>query len=122
MHRSIELGRAVLSTPTTNLELWLKTLITISPQQERTNFQQYNVTSLLDLFSSGEAWVGRGNGMHIDLDLTFRGQPIADELLRQLSEALIAGPASTLAALTVCITDKTTSGMETAELAAIIAI
>lgn len=94
MHKPIELGRAVLSTPNTNLELWLRTLITVSPQHECTKFEQYNALSLLGLFSSGEAWVGRGNGLCIDLDLTFRGRPLADKQLQQLSEAILGGPAS----------------------------
>lgn len=92
MHKSIELGRAVLSTSFTNLELWLKTLIRISPQQECINFEQHNAISLSSLLSSGEVWVGRGNGLYIDLDLTFKGQPIADEQLQHLSKALLGAP------------------------------
>lgn len=56
------------------------------------------MTSFLHLFSSGEAWVGRGNGFHIDLDLAFKGQPVPDEQLRDLADALLAGPASALTA------------------------
>ncbi|KAF2625536.1 hypothetical protein BU25DRAFT_473600 [Macroventuria anomochaeta] len=92
MHKSTELGRAVLSTSTANLELWLRTLITVSPQQHCTNLEQHDATSLLSLLSSGEVWVGRGNGLYIDLDITFKGQPLADEQLRQLSEAILDAP------------------------------
>ncbi|KZM19220.1 hypothetical protein ST47_g9590 [Ascochyta rabiei] len=92
MHKSIELGRAVLSTSTINFELWLKTSIKISPQQPCTNFEQHNAISLLNLLSSGEAWVGRGNGLYIDLDLTLRGQPLADEQVQQLSQAILDAP------------------------------
>ena len=95
MRKSIELGRAVLST-STSLELWLKTLITISLQQERTNLEQRDEASLIDQLSSGEAWVGRGNGLHIDLEITRNGQPLAHEQLRRLAEAILAAPVSIL--------------------------
>jgi hypothetical protein len=92
MPKTIELGRAVLSTSTTNLELWLRTLITISPQQEYTNLEKHSATSLLELLSSGEAWVARGNGMYIDLNLTVKGQPLADEQLQHLSKVILSAP------------------------------
>jgi|SRR5690242_5950090 len=94
MRKSIELGRAVLSTPAVNLELWLKTLITISPQQHCTDLEQHNAASLLDTLSSGKVWVGRGNGLYIELEITFRHRPVADEQLRQLSEGILAAPVS----------------------------
>lgn len=94
MHRSIELGRAVLSAPAVNLELWLKTLITVSPQQQCTDFKQQNAASLLDTLSSGQVWVGRGNRLYIDLDITLQGQPATNNQLRQLSEAVLSAPVS----------------------------
>jgi hypothetical protein len=94
MHKSIELGRAVLSTSTPNLELWLKTLITVSSQQGHTDFELHTATSLLEILSSGEAWVGRGNGLYIDLVLTYRGQPLANEQLQCLSDAILGAPVS----------------------------
>jgi len=101
MRKSIELGRAVLSTTTANFELWLTTLITISPQQQCTNLEQRDAASILSLLSSGDVWVGRGQGLHIDLDITLRGQPLAEEQLQQLSEALLEAPVSTLDACTL---------------------
>lgn len=92
MHRSIELGRAVLSIPAASLELWLRTLITISPQQQCTDLKQYDTASLLDILSSGKVWVGRGNGLYIDLEVGFKHRPVADEQLRQLSEAILSAP------------------------------
>ncbi|KAJ4987220.1 hypothetical protein SVAN01_07231 [Stagonosporopsis vannaccii] len=92
MRWSIELGRAVLSTPAANLELWLRTLITISPQQQCTDLEQHNAASLLGILSSGKVWVGRGNGLYIDLDITFKHQPVADEQLRRLSEDILVAP------------------------------
>lgn len=94
--KQIELGRAVLATSTTDLDLWCKTLITISSQQQDINLERHSAASLLGLLSSNEVWVGRGNGLHIDLDITFDRQPIADVQLRQLSDAILDAPASTL--------------------------
>lgn len=93
--KQIELGRAVLATSTTDLELWCKTLITISSQQQDINLERHSEASLLGLLSSNEVWVGRGNGLYIDLDITFDRQPIADVQLRQLSDAILDAPAST---------------------------
>lgn len=124
MYKLIELGRAVLSTSTTNLELWLKTLITISPGQECTHLgqrlEQHIATSLLDLLSSGEVWVGCGNGLYIDLIITFGGQPLADEQLRQLSECILVAPVRTLECSAICLTDRTLSGMGAAEAATLV--
>ena len=88
----------MLSTSAASLELWLRTLITITPQQ-CTNLELHDATPVLSLLSSGEVWVGRGNGLFIDLDLTLRGQPLSDEQLRELSEAILDAPVSTLNAL-----------------------
>jgi hypothetical protein len=124
MYKSVELGRAVLSTSTTNLELWLKTLITVSPEQECTNLgqqlEQHTATSLLDRLSSGEVWVGCGNGLHIELMITFGGQPLADEQLRQLSECILVAPVRTLESSAICLTDRTLLGMGAAEAATLV--
>jgi hypothetical protein len=104
MRKSVELGRAVLSTSTANLELWLRTLITISPQQQCTNLEQRDAASILSLLSSGDVWVGRGNGLYMDLDITLRGKPLADEQLQQLSEAMLEAPVSMFDAYRVSVT------------------
>lgn len=121
MHKSIELGRAVLSTSTSDLELWLKTLITISPQQECTNFDQHNVGSLLELLSSGEVWVGRGNGLYIELELTLRGQPPANEQLRQLSEVILGATVSASGFIPTLTADSILTGLGSIEIVAIVA-
>ncbi|KAH6639483.1 hypothetical protein C7974DRAFT_132447 [Boeremia exigua] len=92
MHRSIELGRAVFSIAATDLELWLRTLITISPQQQCTDLGQHDEASLLDILTSGKVWVCRGNSLYIDMEVTFKGQPVAEDQLRQLSEAILVAP------------------------------
>lgn len=114
MRRSIELGRAVLSTSTANLELWLKTLITISPKQQYTELEQRDANSILSLLSSGDVWVGRGNGLYMDLDITLRGQPLAYEQLQQLYEAMLEAPVSTLNACTLFVAHQVFTGMVTA--------
>ena len=92
--KQIELGRAVLVASTVDLELWCKTLITISSQQQDINLERHSAASLLGLLSSDEVWVCRGNGLHVDLDITFDRQPIADAQLWQLSDAILDAPAS----------------------------
>ncbi|KAF1960280.1 hypothetical protein CC80DRAFT_532772 [Byssothecium circinans] len=93
MERTVELGRAVLSLTTTNLELWLTTLITISPKQHTTNFQQLRSASLIDFLSSGETWVDRGNGMHMVLEITLRGEHLESDKLRRVAEGIVKAPA-----------------------------
>lgn len=90
--RAIELGRAVLALPSQNIELWLTTLITISPQQHSINLQQYTPNSLLEILSSGMVWVGRGNGMSIEIKLTLGGEPLIHNLLHDLTERIINAP------------------------------
>lgn len=94
MHASIELGRAVIATSAADLELWCKTLITISPQQQCTKFEQHSAASLLELISSDKVWVGRGNGLHVDIDITFNGRPVGDAILRRLSDTILSAPVS----------------------------
>lgn len=96
MSRSIELGRAVLCSPAANLELWLTTLITISPQQDDTNLQDFKPAQLLELLASGNVWVRRGHGMHIDLLPTLREEPLPHRQLQDLIEGILRAPVSVL--------------------------
>lgn len=115
MRKSIELGRAVLSTSTANFELWLRTLITISPPQQRTNLEELDLLAALRLLSSGNVWLGRGNGLHMDLDITFRGQPLAGQQLQQLSGAIVEAPVSFFDACSLSVTYKVSIGLGTVE-------
>ncbi|KAF3007834.1 hypothetical protein E8E13_010694 [Curvularia kusanoi] len=110
MHASIELGRAVIATSAADLELWCKTLITISPQQQCTNFEQHSAVSLLELISSDKVWVGRGNGLHVDLNITFNGQPVGDAMLRRLSDSILGAPVWRQLHLQPAIPDERTLG------------
>jgi len=94
MSRTIELGRAVLSSPSTKLELWLTTLITISPAQDATNLQHLSDSETIDLLASGTVWVGRANGMHLSLDITFRREPLPINQLRHLADSVVNAPVS----------------------------
>jgi hypothetical protein len=92
MSRSVELGRAVLCSPAANLELWLTTLITVSPEQDENNLQQLKPAQLLHFLSSGNVWVGRGRGMHIQLKLTIREEDVALRQIQYLTDAIIRAP------------------------------
>ncbi|KAF2002732.1 hypothetical protein P154DRAFT_618448 [Amniculicola lignicola CBS 123094] len=90
MARTIELGRAVLSS--TTAQLWLRTLITLSPQQGSIDIQQHTQAALLGLLHSGDFWICRGNGMHIALELTIEGEPLDSETRNSLAERIIKAP------------------------------
>jgi hypothetical protein len=92
MTRSIELGRAVLCSPTSNLELWLTTLITLSLTPDENNMQQLKPARLLDHLASGHVWVGRGHGMHMKLALTLSEEPLDRNHLQDLTDAIVRAP------------------------------
>jgi hypothetical protein len=92
MSRSIELGRAVLCSPSTNLELWLTTLITLSLTPDGNNMQQLKPARLLDHLASGDVWVGRGHGMHMKLMLTLGEEPLNQKHLEDLTNAILRAP------------------------------
>ena|SRR4051794_40989079 len=92
MSRSIELGRAVLGSSTSNHELWLTTLITLSPEQDATYLRQLRAGQCLELLASGGLWVGRGHGMHIDLKITMHEEALPPQQLQDLTEAILQAP------------------------------
>ncbi|KAH3988960.1 hypothetical protein HBH98_184820 [Parastagonospora nodorum] len=92
MARTFEVGRAVLTSTTHNLELWLSTLITLSPSQDSIDVEQPSFHSLTRILSSSDIWVGRGNGMRIELALTHRGEPLPKLNLQMLREMIIQAP------------------------------
>jgi hypothetical protein len=97
MKRTVEVGRAVLASTTRHLELWLTTLIIISPSQHWIDLEQLSSHSLLKLLSSGKAWVGRGSGMRVELSLTLRGEPFPPTDFRELLKGIVEAPVSALA-------------------------
>ena len=97
MSRSIELGRAVLSLPATDHELWLTTLVTISPKQDATYLQQLTSAEYLDALTSGAVWVRRGHDMHIDMTLSLRDELLPNQQLRDLANAVLHAPVGILA-------------------------
>ena len=95
MRRTIEVGRAVLSSSSTHQELWLTTLITLSQQQQQLiNFEQLSVNSLLNHLSSGNIWVERGREMHIKFRFTHGKEPLANQSLETLIASILAAPVS----------------------------
>ena len=96
------MGRAVLSAPTTNHELWLTTLITISPEQDATYLARLKPAQFLRALSSGAFWVGRGHDMHMDLKLTLQDEVLPLKQLQDLTDAIIRAPVG-CATNTTCI-------------------
>ncbi|EMD62641.1 hypothetical protein COCSADRAFT_121507 [Bipolaris sorokiniana ND90Pr] len=92
MSRSIELGRAVLHAPTAHHELWLTTLITISPKQDSPYLAQLTSVQCLEALASGLLWVDRGYDMHVDLELTMNNEALLHEELRTLTNAILQAP------------------------------
>ena len=100
MSRSIELGRAVLGSPALKHELWLTTLITISPKQDAAYLQQLKADQCLEMLASGGLWVGRGHVMHVDLKITIRKEALSPHQLQDLAEAILQAPVGAATALT----------------------
>jgi hypothetical protein len=96
MTRTVEVGRAVLASSKENFELWLTTLIDISPSQQPTNIERLSSLCLLQYLSSGNAWVGRGNSMRIELVLSVRGMPFPKRELQELRDKITRAPVSLL--------------------------
>jgi hypothetical protein len=94
MCRTIEIGRAVLSSPSTNQELWLTTLITLSHQQKLIDLTQYSVDNLLSHLSSGDVWVHHGADLQIEFGLTLRKEPLARRPLEQLISNILSARVS----------------------------
>jgi hypothetical protein len=99
--RTIELGRAVIAMQSTNIELWLTTLITLSPDANNPSVQEITVDlqtlendALLDYLSSGSVWVKRGNNMHMSFDCSKLGKPLDSHHLRQLGEGIVSAQVS----------------------------
>jgi hypothetical protein len=97
MSRAVEVGRAVLASSTQHLELWLTTLIIISPTQQSINIDQLSSHSILNQMASGRVWIGRGNGLRLEVSIMLRGEPFPinefQELLNSLLEAPVSGSA-----------------------------
>jgi hypothetical protein len=111
MSRSIELGRAVFAIQSTNLELWLTTLITLSPdtinhsERNSIDLHSFEATELLEFIATGNAWVQRGNSMHMTLNFKKFGKPLDSHSLLQLGESLVHGPVSCVSVACVLVTN-----------------
>jgi hypothetical protein len=94
MVRTVEVGRAVLASSTQHLELWLSTLITISPSQHSINVEQLSPHILLNFLSSGNVWVGRGRGLRVEIVLTLRGESFPQQAFQELMNIILQASVS----------------------------
>ncbi|XP_014560758.1 hypothetical protein COCVIDRAFT_23113 [Bipolaris victoriae FI3] len=92
MSRSVELGRAVLHAPTAHHELWLTTLITISPKQDSPYLAQLTPVQCLKALASGLLWIDRGHDMHVNLELTVNNEALPHKQLQTLTNAILQAP------------------------------
>lgn len=94
MSRSVELGRAVLHAPTAHHELWLTTLITISPKQDSPYLAQLTPVQCLKALASGLLWIDHGHDMHVNLELTVNNEALPHKQLQTLTNAILQAPVS----------------------------
>jgi hypothetical protein len=94
MVRTVEVGRAVLASSAQHLELWLGTLITISPSQYSLDIEQLSSHLLLNFLSSGNAWVGRGRGLRVEIVLTLRGETFPQQAFQELMNMILQASVS----------------------------
>lgn len=99
--RAFELGRAVIASQSTNRELWLTTLITLSQdftnspaQCDSIDLQNVEIDALLDYLSSGSVWVRRRSDMYMTFDCKNVGKQLESQQLRQLADSIICAPVS----------------------------
>ncbi|KAL6170732.1 hypothetical protein ACJQWK_03696 [Exserohilum turcicum] len=92
MSSLVELGRAVIDAPTTNHELWLTTLIAISPKQDAAYIAQLTPIQCLETLASGAFWVHRGHDMHMDLKLTLHNKALPHRQIQDLTQAILQAP------------------------------
>lgn len=92
MARTVEIGRAVLSSQASSSQLWLTTSITISSENHSTNLQRLNQAQVLEYLLSGSCWVSRGNGLHLVLELSVQGEPLGIEEKEQLATDIVNAP------------------------------
>ncbi|PVH94643.1 hypothetical protein DM02DRAFT_676054 [Periconia macrospinosa] len=92
MLRTVELGRAVITTET-SLELWLTTLITLSSKQNCIDLEQLSNSALISFLTSGGACVYRSECMSLVSDITMRGEPVDRDDMESLAARIVNAPA-----------------------------
>ncbi|KAF2833612.1 hypothetical protein CC86DRAFT_311544 [Ophiobolus disseminans] len=107
MARTLEVGRAVLASSKYPIELWLTTLITISPTQHSIDIQQLSSRTVLSILSSGRVWVHRGNGLRLQLEITLRGEPLPHQQLQELTYDILSAPVWAQLNLEPTLSDET---------------
>jgi hypothetical protein len=96
MTKTIEVGRAVLTSSAHHQELWLRTLIIISSSQPSIDLEELAPYTILSLLSSGNVWIDCGYGMRIEIRLTWRGETFPQRELQELMNNILQAPVSSL--------------------------
>ncbi|KAF2745686.1 hypothetical protein M011DRAFT_131926 [Sporormia fimetaria CBS 119925] len=92
MARTVELGRAVLGCVDAPVQLWVSTLITVSPLTEWINLQDRKYDEVLDYLVSGVPWVCRGRDLHAVLEVTEHGEPLEPVQRKRLEAGVLNAP------------------------------
>ncbi|ENI00666.1 hypothetical protein COCC4DRAFT_150283 [Bipolaris maydis ATCC 48331] len=92
MSRSVELGRAVLHAPAAHHELWLTTLITVSPKQDSPYLARLTSVQFREALASGLLWIDCGHDMHMNLELTVNNEALPHKQLQTLTNAILQAP------------------------------
>ncbi|KAF2809347.1 uncharacterized protein BDZ99DRAFT_463185 [Mytilinidion resinicola] len=88
MPDAVELGQLVLSYPRANLQLELTASLTASHPESSIDIQQCPHRDILTLLTSKSVWVGRGCGLHLEIQLDVEGQRLGDHDLDTLTATL----------------------------------
>lgn len=92
MSRTLELGRSVLFSATAQLELWTTLRITISSEQHSIDLQKYSQAELVHFLRNQNAWLSRGSGLHMDMQLCVDGEPFPVHDIDILAQGIVHAP------------------------------
>ncbi|OCK85334.1 hypothetical protein K432DRAFT_400307 [Lepidopterella palustris CBS 459.81] len=88
MPTTAELGQLVLSYPKAKLQLALVASITTSASHELFDFPEVSLQDHLKVLTSRSAWISRGNGLNLVLQLKVEGQSLGQEDTEKLASTL----------------------------------
>ena len=88
MSTTVELGQLVLSYPKAELQLGLVASTTTTLSQDSVDLQQSSSEYVSNLLTSKSAWVCRGSGLHLVIQVKIDGQPLGTVESEILSRSL----------------------------------
>jgi len=88
MSTTVELGQLVLSYPKAELRLGLVASATTELSQDSVNLQWNSSGHVSELLTSKSAWVCRGSGLHLVIQVKIDGQPLGTVESEILSRSL----------------------------------